>query len=57
MSEHPKDRASQPPGPGQDGPAAADSGDCPNGRARLRSLAGKSSTRIPEVRPEKVGRD
>ncbi len=56
MSEHPKDRASQSPGPGQDGPAAADSGDCPNGQARLRSLAREVLYRIPEVRPEKVAR-
>ena len=56
MSDHPKDRANDPPGPGQDGPAPADLGDCRNGQARLRRLAREIIYRTPEVRPEKVAR-
>jgi flagellar biosynthesis anti-sigma factor FlgM len=56
MSEHPKDRANDPPGPGQDAPAPADSGDCRNGQARLRRLAREILYRTPEVRPGKVAR-
>lgn len=56
MSEHPKDRASQPPGPGQDGPAPAELGDRRNGQARLRRMAREVLYRTPEVRPEKVAR-
>jgi len=56
MSEHPKGRASHPPGPEQDGPAPDDLGDRRNGQARLRRLAREVLYRIPEVRPEKVAR-
>ncbi len=56
MSEHPKDRANDPPGPGPDAPAPADSGDCDNGQAGLRRLAREIIYRTPEVRPEKVAR-
>jgi flagellar biosynthesis anti-sigma factor FlgM len=52
MSEQPKDRAGQPPGPGQEAPAPAESGDCRN----LRRLAREVLYRTPEVRPEKVAR-
>lgn len=54
MSDHPKERAHDPPGP--DAPAPDDSGDCPRGQARLRRLAREIIYRTPEVRPEKVAR-
>ncbi|MGO9622069.1 MAG: flagellar biosynthesis anti-sigma factor FlgM [Desulfobaccales bacterium] len=56
MREPRKDRANDPPGPGQDGPVPADPGDCRNGQARLRRLAREIVYRTPEVRPEKVAR-
>ena len=56
MSDHPKDRANDLPGPGQDAPARADLGDCRNDQARLRRLALEIIYRTPEVRPEKVAR-
>jgi len=56
MSDHPKDRANDLPGPGQDAPARADLGDCRNDQARLRRLAREIIYRTPEVRPEKVAR-
>ena len=56
MSDQPKDRASDPPGPGPGGPAPADSGDCRNSQARLRRLAREIIYRTPKVRREKVAR-
>ncbi|MFZ0050773.1 MAG: flagellar biosynthesis anti-sigma factor FlgM [Desulfobaccales bacterium] len=56
MSDHPKDRANDPPAPGPYGPAPADLGDCPNDQARLRRLAREIIYRTPEVRREKVAR-
>ncbi|MGD0829018.1 MAG: flagellar biosynthesis anti-sigma factor FlgM [Desulfobaccales bacterium] len=56
MSDHPKDRANDPSGPGQDAPVPADLGGRRNGQARLRRLAREIIYRTPEVRPEKVAR-
>jgi flagellar biosynthesis anti-sigma factor FlgM len=56
MSDHPKDQANDPPGPGQNAPVPADSGGRRNGQARLRRLAREILYRTPEVRPQKVAR-